>query len=361
VLEIESLAEFDAEAARAGSMRHWQVQDVDLRGRADVLRRFDVSGALFLGCAFTAESADDLRARGALLFPRVPEVPFDPYRAGLYTPTELYDRLDEGYEATTDGRVYAWFRRAAARRRDLRDALAMALHDHAMADALDEYVDGRPVVGVMGGHAVLRGDPTYVEAARLGRALASRGLTVATGGGPGAMEAANLGARLADEAGSTLDRVVDGAAAVPSFRPSVTAWARTALDAVEGLPDSGRSLAVPTWFYGHEPPNPFASAVAKYFANALREDVLLHLCRAGIVFLPGAAGTVQEIFQAACENYYADGTRTAPMVLVGRDHWSRVLPAFGLLESLAQDRPFGAVLHLVDSVEEAVAALGHEG
>ena len=34
------------------------------------------------------------------------------------------------------------------------------------------------------------------------------------------------------------------------------------------------------------------------------QDALLHLCAAGIVFLPGEGGTVQEIFQDACENYY---------------------------------------------------------
>ena len=58
--------------------------------------------------------------------------------------------------------------------------------------------------------------------------------------------------------------------------------------------------------------------VAKYFRNAIREDVLLEVCRGGIVFLPGAAGTVQEVFQAACTNYYADEADVAPMLFVGR-------------------------------------------
>jgi len=34
------------------------------------------------------------------------------------------------------------------------------------------------------------------------------------------------------------------------------------------------SSPIPTWFYGHEPPDVFASAIAKYFSNALREDVV---------------------------------------------------------------------------------------
>ena len=44
----------------------------------------------------------------------------------------------------------------------------------------------------MGGHALVRGEPAYADAARLG-ALLGRTHVVATGGGPGAMEAANLG------------------------------------------------------------------------------------------------------------------------------------------------------------------------
>ena len=66
--------------------------------------------------------------------------------------------------------------------------------------------------------------------------------------------------------------------------------------------------------------------VAKYFRNALREDTLLRVCTGGIVFLPGAAGTVQEIFQDACENYYAEPDRRAPMVLVGERVLDRHLP-----------------------------------
>jgi predicted Rossmann-fold nucleotide-binding protein len=48
----------------------------------------------------------------------------------------------------------------------------------------------------MGGHAVPRGDETYRAAAELGASLTAAGRTVLTGGGPGAMEAANLGAYL---------------------------------------------------------------------------------------------------------------------------------------------------------------------
>src|SRR6476469_746097 len=244
MIEIESLEEFDRVAARVRegtrSMRGWQVQDLDLTGREHDLTTLDPHGALFLGCTITDPVAERLRAGGALLFPSVPDLPFDPWRAHLYTPAELYDGLDEGYDHTVDARVYAWSRHAG-RRHDLHDLLASALHDNSIDDALEEVTRGRRIVGVMCGHVLTREDPAYVDAARVAHALASRGLTVATGGGPGAMEAANLGARLADESVAVLDQVLDAITEVPSFHPDITAWAGVALDAVDGLRDSGRS------------------------------------------------------------------------------------------------------------------------
>ena len=81
------------------------------------------------------------------------------------------------------------------------------------------------------------------------------------------------------------------------------------------------------------------------------------MCTAGIVFLPGAGGTVQEVFQDACENYYADESSMAPMVLVGRHHWTEELPAWPLLRSLARGRAMEDQIHLVDTIEEALEAL----
>lgn len=363
MIEIESLEEFDRVASRTRdttrSMAGWQVQGLDLTGREDVLTELDPRGSLFLGCSIAEEVADRLREGGALLFPAVPDVPFDPWRAELYAPAELYDGLERGYEHTTDARIYAWSRRSS-RGHDLRRLLAAALHDRSIDDALDEYTRGRRVVGVMGGHALTREDPAYTAAAHLGHDLAQSEITVATGGGPGAMEAANLGARLAGQDVAVLDEALDALGTVPSYGPDITAWARAALAAVDGLSDSGRSLGIPTWHYGHEPPNAFASAVAKYFRNAIREDVLLEVCRDGIVFLPGAAGTVQEAFQAACTNYYAAEGEVAPMVFVGEEYWTRTLPAWPLVDVLAVGRPFAASAHLVDDPRDALALLVEE-
>lgn len=275
--------------------------------------------------------------------------PADPGRDGLYSPDELYDATP--YPASLDARAYAW---AIAQQHDPEAMLSRALHDEGIDQGLGRWCADRNLVGVMGGHAALRGSDDYAAAARLGRLLGTRH-TVATGGGPGAMEAANLGGSLAGADRAALDEALDVLAAVPSFRPSIDDWVASARRAAALVPDPVANLGVPTWHYGHEPPNLFATAIAKYFRNAQREAILLQICDAGIVFLPGAGGTVQEIFQDACENYYADEDKVAPMVLVGKRYWTETLPAWPLLKALARGRAMESHVHLVDAVGEAVA------
>ncbi|WP_225800126.1 LOG family protein [Streptomyces sp. NK15101] len=359
--EIHTLAEFDAALARPGSLAGRRIQSVDLTDRTFALLTAVTADAVFLGCPMEPEAAAKVRADGALVFPPVPELPFDPYRARLYTPEELFEGIaDVGYEGTPDARAYAWFGRTRADG-DIFSSMLRALHDDAVSDALDELLDGARVVGVMGGHAMGRGTEAYAGAARLGRTLARAGLTVATGGGPGAMEAANLGAYLAPFDDAALAPSLDLLARAPSFTPSVTDWARAAFAVRARWPGGGDSVGIPTWFYGHEPPNPFAGHIAKYFANATREDGLLARSTAGIVFLPGAAGTVQEIFDHATPNYYGSRGAPTPMVLVDRAHWTTFLPAWPLLETLAADRPMAARIALVDSIDEAPEALERLG
>ncbi|WP_055614572.1 LOG family protein [Streptomyces phaeochromogenes] len=354
--EIETLEEFDAVVSSRGTLVGFRVQCVDLTDRTRELLASDATGAVFLGCPMRENAAAKLRADGALVFPPLPGLPFDPYRGHLYRPDELFAALDKGYEETPDALAYAWFQQTKTDG-DIYASMLRSVHDDAISDALDELLRGTRVVGVMGGHALGRGTDAYDSAARLGRALARAGFTVATGGGPGAMEAANLGAYAAPYDDTMLHEACELLAGSPSFVPSVTDWARAAFEVRTRWPKGNTSVGIPTWFYGHEPPNAFASHIAKYFANATREDGLLARSNAGVVFLPGAAGTVQEIFDNATPNYYESRGEPTPMVLVNRAHWTEQLPTWPLLQALARDRSMESRIALVDRIEEAPEAL----
>ncbi len=366
-VEIDRLDTLRALLARGDALGGVRLQDLDLHGVEEaLLDRTDVTDLVVLGGRLPSALTLHLVRHGAIVFPSDPKAPVDVYRARLYTADELYAGLSGpiGYPGTPDAQAYAW----TLDRRSGRDAyvtMLRAIHDESMTDALDEVLDGLPVVGVMGGHEAQRGSDVYAAAARLGHQLAESGLVVATGGGPGAMEAAGLGAyaaSLADLAGAVAEL-----AQVPSYRPDIGAWAHAGLAVRTALgvrPDSHelgaatlRTIGIPTWFYGHEPPNVFGSHIAKYFSNALREDALLARCTAGTVVLPGEAGTVQEAFQGVTRLYYerraGEGGILPPLVLVGRHHWERVLPAWPLVRALAGSRRMAGAVHLVDTVEEA--------
>jgi predicted Rossmann-fold nucleotide-binding protein len=347
VVHIESLDDLGARLGRGATrLSGWRVHGLDLTDRAGTLLERRVGGATFLGCSFAPGDAERVEAAGGLVLPRLADVPVDPYRSRLYTAEDLYNT--DNYSRSFDARTYAW----SQERGGQDDLLARTLHDHAIDDSLAAWVAKRRLVGVMGGHGVERSDDAYRSAAWLGYELGAT-LTVATGGGPGAMEAANLGARLAGEPPEVLDEADHLLGKGPSFRPSIDAWLAPARRVLTDVQEPRDTLGVPTWHYGHEPSNVFATAIAKYLGNATREAILLEICDAGIVFLPGAAGTIQEVFQDACENYYADESSVAPMVLVGRTYWTETLPAWPLLQVLARGRAMEQHVHLVDSVAEA--------
>ena len=67
---------------------------------------------------------------------------------------------------------------------------------------MGEFVEGfetlrvvEPAVSIFGGSRVRKGSAHYRKAVQVAQALARDGFSIITGGGPGVMEAANLGAR----------------------------------------------------------------------------------------------------------------------------------------------------------------------
>jgi predicted Rossmann-fold nucleotide-binding protein len=314
---------------------------------------------------------------GGVVFPRLIELlglPFVAYRDSLYSLPELMEGLDVErsgslLEDTVDGRIFRWYReRRAEPQPGILEALAERLHDHAIEDAAREFLASGPadIVGIMGGHAIHRASEVYAEVARLGRALARKGWRVVTGGGPGAMEAANLGAWLSPLADDALDRALEILAPSPAFdgdHEHYMAYGYRVLEELSLDPRSpadgrgGESLAVPTWYYGHEPANQFATHIAKYFANSLREGGLVTVATRGLVFAPGHAGTVQEIFMDATQNYYGTEGLISPMVLFDSAYWRETLPAEDLLAKLAGDSRMASMMVLLDDVDEVVSYL----
>ncbi len=245
------------------------------------------------------------------------ELPYDPTPEALYRFDDLYEGFAAGgFAATVDQAVYARARRSGGGPIPPAEALAQRLHDHGVTVALDEFRASRRVVGVMGGHALQRGSVGYEQGVRLGRQIAKSGRCLVTGGGPGAMEAANFGAATSHLPEAEVSALVDKLAAVPGFEQDPDGFIGVALEVAASIDSPVENLSVPTWFYGHEPSNPFATHIAKYFSNSEREDGLLAIALSGIVFLAGGPGTMQEIFQDAAQNAYRTFGAPAPMVFL---------------------------------------------
>ncbi|HEX8804062.1 MAG TPA: hypothetical protein VF743_07705 [Acidimicrobiales bacterium] len=271
-------------------------------------------------------------------------VPGPPAR--LYTPADLLGGFaaddPRSYARTLDGRAYlAWVRQGG---RTAPDGVATrrAAHDTRVTSLLNAALVGRRAVAIMGGHRTRRCDDAYRHVATIAWRLTAEGFTVVTGGGPGAMEAAHLGARLGRSPAADLRHALDDMTAegVPQDFPleraddlvagggyaagtlaALHAWQRPAFDLAARTGARGaESIGIPTWLYGHEPPTPLATHHAKYFENSIREDGLLAVALYGVVFAPGGAGTLQEIYQDAAQNRYASVRGLfSPMVFLDLD------------------------------------------
>src|SRR4051812_753655 len=281
------------------------------------------------------------------------DLPYDPLRTTLYT----RDELMAGWPGETlDGRIERHVLEHGFRAPPAAEALAQRLHDHAIDVALSELLCAEPkrVVGIMGGATTRRDDPWYRRAAELARLLTRSGFVVATGGGPGTMEAANLGAFLASEEDAALDEALRILSRAPAYEGDPRPYVAAAAAVRERFPSGEVSIAIPTWFYPGEPVGQFATHIAKYFANSIREDGLLSIAVSGIVFAPGRAGTVQELFQDAAQNAY--GIRgKSPMVLFGSDYYDADPSIYAVLR--AQARRFGEFEELVTLADDPAEVL----
>ncbi len=370
MLELETIEAFERHLRAGAHLSNVVIQGLDLRPYTRELATAELVGTVFLGCELEKEALQSALAHGAMVFPPFSGLPYLPYRGGLYTPEELYAGFDperpESYADTPDARIYAhWASHGRGSPPTILETLSQRLHDHAVTDAMEDVLHGhggaRKVVAMMGGHSMKRGQPDYRAVASLSRELTRRGFFMVSGGGPGAMEATHVGAWFARRSDAELDAGLALLAKAPSYTDRD--WLARAFEVRRAFPLGEddkpycASLGIPTWHYGHEPPNPFATHIAKYFANSVREDGLLTIARGGIVYAPGSAGTIQEVFQDACQNHYNSVGVISPMIFLGTEFWTRTRPVYPLLAQLAQGQAYARYLMVTDSQDEIFRAL----
>ena len=391
--QIDTIAEFEAWTAGSGGHPPTPaaVQSLDLSGHGEIIGALSFPDSIFLACRLSEPAAGHIVMTGGVVIPDLAGFDFTVHRASLYTVEELFAGFDpadpDGYHNTYDQQVFRQYKSHGPSPRAFNTSLARRLHDHSITEALEEALlepagagaggddvtgnscEGdrprRKVVAIMGGHSMERSDPMYRAVARISRALTRLGYLMISGGGPGAMEATHLGAFVASRPDEDLDRAL----ALLEPRPPGAepgneyadrdwlhrAWAvREQLPIPAGTEDDCMSIGVPTWLYGHEPPTVFATHIAKYFANSVREDGLLALALHGVVFAPGSAGTTQEIFQDAAQNHYGTHGVYSPMILFGTEFWTTTRPVWPLLAKVAAEERYGELLSLTDSEQDVI-------
>lgn len=184
-----------------------------------------------------------------------------------------------------------------------------------------EFVEGfgalaelGPAISVFGSARTPRDHPDYELGRQVGAALAEAGFAVITGGGPGAMEAANRGA--ADVGGLSVGLGIE----LP-FEQGMNDWV-----------DLGVNF--------------------RYFFA--RKTMFLKYAQ-GFVVLPGGFGTFDELFEALCLVQTRKVT-SFPIVLLGVDYWQPMIDWLRntVLRYGAISPPDIDLMYLTDDVDEAV-------
>jgi uncharacterized protein (TIGR00730 family) len=187
-----------------------------------------------------------------------------------------------------------------------------------------EFVEGfgalaelGPAIGVFGSARTKPEDPYYAKAEELGRKLAESGFAVITGGGPGAMEAANKGA-------SQAQGVSVGLGIELPFETGLNQWV-----------DIGVNF--------------------RYFFA--RKTMFVKYAQ-GFAVLPGGMGTFDELFEALTL-VQTQKVTSFPVALIGVDYWSGLLD--WLRDTVQADGKISSrdldLVTLTDDVDEVVALM----
>jgi uncharacterized protein (TIGR00730 family) len=187
-------------------------------------------------------------------------------------------------------------------------------------DGFDNMVDVPPGVSVYGSARAKEGDKAYEDARKIAMALASRGCSIITGGGPGVMEAANRGAQ-------------------------------------EG---GGLSVGLNIELPFEQKPNPYIDRLISFRYFFVRKVMLVKYSIA-FVILPGGFGTMDEFFEALTL-IQTHKIAPFPVYVVGRDYYGGLVDWINgtMLERdmiLPEDLEIVKLVDTVDEVIEGVSKL----
>ena len=221
---------------------------------------------------------------------------------------------------TTDRRLLEWVDpRDATRRseRTMRDSWRVLRIQSEFVAGFDAMSEVAEAVTVFGSARLHPESPEYALGVRVGRALGEAGYAVITGGGPGAMEAANQGAHQA------------------------------------GAQSIGLNIELPF----EQGLNPWVNLGMNFRYFFVRKTMFVKYAQA-FVCLPGGMGTLDELFEALTLVQTKKVVRF-PIVLVGSDFWGGllawmrdVLAARGMISPEDLD-----LLTVVDDPDDVVAAI----
>lgn len=155
---------------------------------------------------------------------------------------------------------------------------------------MGEFVEGfetlrvvEPAVSIFGGSRVRKGSRHYRKAVQVAQALAQEGFSIITGGGPGVMEAANLGAQKG----------------------------------------GGRSIGLNIRLPFEHQPNRHIDTLVNFNYFFARKVMFIKYACAYVVF-PGGYGTLDEAFEALTlvQTHKIDNF---PVIMIGRDYWKGMI------------------------------------
>lgn len=347
--KIHEIKSFQAFLKKAPNLKNCTIRNIDFTKVKIQWHSVKIEHCTFIGCDFENRDLKHLIERDAIILHEPKTIPYQVYRNRLYSYTELNAPLGG---KTLDEQIYLHFVKHS-QRRNINESLYQRTHDHAIDEALYELLDiptdggfKKKIVGFMGGHSVRRDSTEFWQAAELAWRVAKEDYYVVTGGGPGIMEAANMGAYFAAYSIEDLEEAIQYIQKSPSYKD--VNYEKLAQETIKKYPNGAESLAIPTWFYGHEPSNAFSKYIAKYFSNAVREDNLLAICLNGIIYCPGSAGTIQEVFADAAQNHYTTYDYVSPMVFFGTDYFTNKLPVLPLINNLSNNKTYADYIFCSD-------------